>query len=64
MLITSEDTEVQIFYFDGWKFQESNLVFTGAAFGAGVKSMRVYDNIIENTTTLSKIFQMISLMPN
>lgn len=55
MLITSEDTEVQIYYYDGWKFQESNLDFTGDAFSAGVTSMRVYNDIIENTTTLGKI---------
>lgn len=58
-MITSEDTEVQIYYFDGWKFKKSSVDFTGEAFGAGVKSMRVYNNIIENTTTLGKIYLKI-----
>lgn len=56
MLISSEHTEVQIYYFDGWKFQEASIVFTGEAFSTGVTSMRVYNNIIENTTTLGEEF--------
>ncbi|XP_070504102.1 uncharacterized protein clos, partial [Chironomus tepperi] len=52
LLITSEDSEVQIYYYDGWKFQESSLDFTGSAFGAGVVSIQAYDNIIENTSTI------------
>ncbi|CAG9797903.1 unnamed protein product [Chironomus riparius] len=52
LLITSEDSEVQIYYYDGWKFQESSIDFTGSAFGAGVVTIRSYSNIIENTSTI------------
>lgn len=54
LLITSEDSEVQIYYYDGWKFQESSIDFTGSAFGAGVVTIRSYSNIIENTSTIGR----------
>jgi hypothetical protein len=45
---------VQIYNYDGWKFHDSSIDFTGNAFGFGVVSMRSYDNIIENTTTIGE----------
>jgi len=54
-LIASEDREVQIFFYDGWKFQESPIEFTGEAFGAGIESLRVYDNIINGSSTIGKL---------
>lgn len=53
-MIASEDHEVQIYFYDGWKFQESPIDFTGDAFGAGVVSIRAYDNIINDTTTIGR----------
>ncbi|KAG5674647.1 hypothetical protein PVAND_004601 [Polypedilum vanderplanki] len=52
LLITSEDREVQIYYYDGWKFQESTLDYTGNSFSSGVSNIRSYDNIIDNTNIL------------
>lgn len=54
LLIASEEHEVQIYFYDGWKFNESPIDFTGDSFGAGVVSMRAYDNLINGTTTLGK----------
>lgn len=53
-LIASEDHEVQVYSYDGWKFHKSPVVFTGDSFGAGVVTMRGYDNIINGTTTIGK----------
>lgn len=53
-LIASEDNEVQIYFYDGWKFHESPLDFTGDAFSAGVVSMRGYNDIINGTTTVGE----------
>ena len=53
-LIASEDHEVQVYNYDGWKFHKSPVVFTGDSFGAGVVTMRGYDNIINGTTTIGK----------
>lgn len=55
LLITSEEREVQIYYYDGWKFHESTLDFTGNVFSSGVVSMRYYDDIIDNTTTIGEL---------
>ena len=54
-LIASEDHEVQVYNYDGWKFHKSPVVFTGDSFGAGVVKMRGYDNIINGTTTIGKM---------
>lgn len=54
MLIASEESEVQIYSYDGWKFNESPIDFTGDSFGSGVVGIRAYDNMIENTTTIGK----------
>lgn len=56
MLIACEDQEVQIYQYDGWKFQESSVDYTGEAFGQGVVKMRAYDNIIKETSTIGKKF--------
>jgi hypothetical protein len=53
-LIASEDHEVQIYFYDGWKFHESPVDFTGDSFGAGVVNMRGYDGIINGTTTIGE----------
>lgn len=45
---------MQIYFYDGWKFNESPIDFTGDSFGAGVVSMRTYDNIINGTTTIGE----------
>lgn len=55
LLIASEDREVQIYFYDGWKFQESPIDFTGDAFGSGVVNMRAYDDIINSTKTIGEI---------
>ncbi len=59
LLIASDDTEVQIYHYDGWKFQESKLDFTADAFSSGVTSMRVYTDIIENTNTLGNFWKCL-----
>ena len=45
---------MQIYQYDGWKFEESSLDFTGKAFNTGIMSIRAYNNIIEDTTTVGK----------
>lgn len=55
LLIASEDREVQIYFYDGWKFHESPIDFTGDAFGTGVVSLRGYDGIINGTTTIGEL---------
>jgi hypothetical protein len=59
-LIASEDNEVQIYFYDGWKFLESPVDFTGDAFGAGVVNMRGYDDIINGTTTVGELIEIRS----
>jgi hypothetical protein len=54
LLIASEDQEVQVYFYDGWKFQESPVDFTGDSFGAGVIAMRGYEDIINDTTTIGE----------
>lgn len=54
LLVASEEHEVQIFLYDGWKFNESPIDFTGDAFGSGVVGIRAYDNIINGTTTIGE----------
>lgn len=54
LLIASKDHEVQLFSYDGWKFLESPVDFTGDAFNEGVTSIRSYDNILSDTTTIGE----------
>ncbi|CRK89288.1 CLUMA_CG003047, isoform A [Clunio marinus] len=45
-------SRVQIYSYNGWKFEESHIDFTGHAFGAGVVRLRAFDHIINETTTI------------
>lgn len=62
LLVASKDNEIQIFSYDGWKFLDSSIDFTGDAFSAGVTSIRTYDSIIHGTTTIGETLIHSSFM--
>lgn len=47
--MSSSTQELQIYQYDGWKFLESSIDFTGESFGRGVSSMRSYSDINNDT---------------
>lgn len=48
-MIACRDQDLQIYQYDGWKFVEASIDFTGEVFGKGVVSMRSYNDLTNDT---------------
>lgn len=42
LLVACTDQDIRIYNLNDWKFEESNVQFTGGALGKGVSNMRIY----------------------
>jgi hypothetical protein len=54
LLIACENSDIQLFQYDGWRFYAAPIDYTGAAFEKGVSYMRTYPNI-NNKTIICKL---------
>lgn len=54
LLVTSKGQELKILQYDGWRFSESVIDYTGELFNSGVSSIRTYKDLIPNTTMIGE----------